>query len=151
MAALGDSGLEPPISRAADGRVVYRPMLSVDAGFGTPIFDMQTVDVLAAPTIEVVLIDPEDFDQPVEVNDEDRAAAAPIDEAVAAVRSHFEPVAAWEGEGAAVISRRPAASQTSWTIAHTSRRSRIRNPATHAWPTRRWRFSRRCRTSRRPV
>jgi hypothetical protein len=101
MASWGESGPGPPIGRAADGRVVYRPMLSVDEGYGISAFDIRGVDVGVTQATEVVLIDPEDFDQPVEVTDEDRAAAAPIDEAVAALRSHFEAPAAWEGEGGA--------------------------------------------------
>jgi C1A family cysteine protease len=79
---------------------MYRPMLSADEGYGARVFELRAAEPPEAPTTEVVLIDPVDFDQPVEVTDEERAAGAPIDEAVAPLRSHFESPTAWEGEGA---------------------------------------------------
>jgi C1A family cysteine protease len=103
---------------------MYRPMLSVDEGYGTPVFDIWGADVSAPQTTEVVLIDPEDFDQPVEVTDEDRAAAAPIDEAVAAVRSHFEAPAAWEGEGGAA---RPESSGLPELVDHRPHQSQVKH------------------------
>src|SRR4051812_48463849 len=99
MAWNDEFGAEPPISQDADGHLIYRPMLSVDEGYGMPVFGIEAADLVAPPEIEVVLIDPEDFDQDVEVTDEDRAAAVPIDEAVAMLRSHFDAEPAWEGEG----------------------------------------------------
>lgn len=135
MASWAGSGQERPISRAADGHIVYHPMLSFDEGYGASPIDILGVDVAAPPTMEVVLMDPEDFDQPVEVTDEDRAAAAPIDEAVAALRSYSE-APAWEGEGGAawpepsglpdLVDHRPRQSQVKFQggrntcVAHTS-------------------------------
>jgi hypothetical protein len=120
-------GPGPPISRKADGRVVYRPMLSVDEGYGTPVFATRTFDVPAAQTTEVVLIDPEDFDRPVELTDEDRAAAAPIDEAVVALHSRFEAVAAWEGEGDAGP---PAAGGLPDLVDHRPHQSQVKHQGT---------------------
>jgi C1A family cysteine protease len=99
MAPSRESGPEPPIDLSADGRLTYRPILSVVEGFGASVFELRAPETPAASTTEVVLIDPVDFDQPVEVTDEDRAAAAPIDQAVAPVRSHFQSLTAREGEG----------------------------------------------------
>jgi papain like protease len=94
------SAPEPPISVAADGRVVYRPMLSADEGYGAPVFDLLGPHERHAT--EVVLIAPEDFDGTVEITDGDRAAAASIDEVMAPLRPHFEAPAAWEGEAGGV-------------------------------------------------
>lgn len=99
MAGSPGEGPRPPVTRAPDGRVVYRPLLSVEEGVLMLPLEMapggrRILDRRRPPT-EVALIDPEDFDQPVQVTDEDRAAAAPIDGAIADVRGFFAP----EGEG----------------------------------------------------
>jgi hypothetical protein len=99
MPSFNESGLEPPITLGADGRVLYSPILSVDEGHGMHLFEMSGDALSTAEPTQVVLMDREDFDRPVEINDDDRAAAVPIDNAVAGLVSHFEPQVAWEGEG----------------------------------------------------
>jgi hypothetical protein len=141
MGSWAETGSEPPISKAADGHLLYRPMLSVDEGYGIGVF-ARGVRAPQAPA--VVLMDPEDFDQPVEVTAEDRAAAAPIDEAVEPLRSHFEaapidePVEplreefqgeqfeaqAWEGEGGPAL---PAPNGLPDVVDHRPHQSQVKH------------------------
>src|SRR5215210_8603680 len=90
LATIGDDELASRIRRDARGEVRFKLFGGV-AGVGAEeALRGEEYAPGPPPPAEVVLIPPEDFDYDVEITDEDRARAEPIDERAAGLQEYFQ-------------------------------------------------------------
>jgi hypothetical protein len=89
LETIGDDELESRIRRDEQGEVRFRLFGGVAGVGGEEALRGEEYALGPPPPAEVVLIPPEDFDYDVEITDDDKARAAPIDERAAGLQEYF--------------------------------------------------------------